>query len=136
MHALHTLIPHEQHTSYTTLIIPLLHHTNNTHPLTTNSLTPTTPAQRQCQREADELRLMRLEDAESKRANDLWKESERELTRMIGFESISESIESIVDDTFNLIGDANFDEAENQLQAELGNHAPGYFSLIIHPVIP
>ena len=67
---------------------------------------------------------MRLEDIESKRANDMWKESDRELTRMIGFESISESIESIVDDTFNLIGDANFDEAENQLQAELGNKIP------------
>ena len=53
---------------------------------------------------------MRLEDAASKRVNDLWKESERELSRMVGFESVSESIESIVDDTFHLIGHANFDE--------------------------
>ena len=74
---------------------------------------------------------MRLEDIESKRANDMWKESDRELTRMIGFESISESIESIVDDTFNLIGDANFDEAENQLQAELGNKIPCLICLAI-----
>jgi hypothetical protein len=69
--------------------------------------------------EADELRRMRLEDLASARERRRLKDLQDELARMLGMEGVEEPIDSIVGEAFSYVDDANFDEAENQLQEEL-----------------
>ena len=62
---------------------------------------------------------MRLADEESRLLRLQQKEMELELKRLEIMEKVDEPIDTIVGETFSLIENANFDEAENQLQAEL-----------------
>ena len=64
-------------------------------------------------------RQMRIADEESRLLRLRQNEMESELKRLEVMEKVDEPIDTIVGETFSLIENANFDEAENQLQAEL-----------------